>query len=135
MNPRKSDSNGTKRFSRVACLPILLLLAIWSSNCSQAADNPLIGDWKFTRLTGTASCASTSVFKDNVAIISYPATPYAEARVANVPVIRYMPSATLVVALTGGKGIPMNHENYTFVDKNHMWTETAYGKCYYERTK
>ena len=144
MNPRKSDSRRTTSFSAAAILPALVLALPMLSNCAPGDSNPLIGSWKFQKLTGTTiNCWATSVFKENVVVINYPArpadpkNPYSTAvaaRVVNVPVIRYMPSPTLVVTLTGGHGYPMEHGNYNFVDKDHMWDETAYGKCYYERT-
>ena len=131
-------------FSKTAGVLALLSATLLTGSCAAADSNPLIGSWKFTKLTGTTtSCSATSVFKEKVAVITYAATkadpnnPYSTAtpaRVVNLPVIRYMPSPSQVVALTGGHGFPMSHENYTFTDKNHMWTETAYGKCYYERT-
>jgi hypothetical protein len=45
--------------------------------------------------------------------------------------VRYVPSPTLVSVMTNARG----HVNYTFVDENHMYTEDAWGKCYFERTK
>jgi hypothetical protein len=130
---------------KLASLAALLVLSMPTvSGCSSADKNPLLGSWKFTSATGTAaSCSSSYVFKENVAVISYPGTPadpnnpYSEAipaRVVNLPVVRYMPSPSLVVAMTGGQGFPFDHSNYNFVDRNHMWTESVYGKCYYERT-
>lgn len=124
---------------------LFAFVCLFATACQGGGDNPLIGRWKFTRLTGpnNQSCKSTAEFKDKAALIGYAAVPadpnnaYSKAvpaRVANVPVIRYMPSASLVVVLTGGAGYPMDHSNYNFVDKDHMWDETAYGRCYYERT-
>ena len=144
LSPASKSPSSRWKLASGAALVILLMPTLGGCKGGGAGNNPLIGSWKFTNFTGTAgNCSSTSVFKDTVAIISYPGTaadpnnPYSEAvpaRTVNVPVIRYMPSATLVVALTGGQGFPMDHVNYNFSDSNHMWTENAYGKCYFERT-
>jgi hypothetical protein len=138
------------RLTRFIVLSALLCLGTpVIGGCSPASSNPLIGSWKFASLTGTTTdCYSTAVFKDNVAIISYPEVPalpnnaystVTPARTVSVQILRYMPSATMVVAMSGGGGanaqhFPDDHENFNFVDKNHMWNESAWGKCYYERT-
>ena len=83
-----------------------------TGGCKGSGDNPLIGSWKFSSLTGTTTnCYSTAVFKDGEAIISYPEVPalpnnaYSKvtpARTVSVQILRYMPSAKLVVAMSGG---------------------------------
>lgn len=135
---------GSLSISRLASLAVVLILSMPAiGGCRSADSNPLIGSWKYSGPAGVNQCTSTSVFNEKMAILSYPATPAlpnnpystaTPARTANVPVIRYMPSPTLVVLLTGGQGYPTDSTNYNFVDRNHMWTETAYGKCTYERT-
>jgi hypothetical protein len=130
---------------RVFGLAVLLCLAMpVTGGCKGASSNPLLGSWKFKSLTGnTTDCYSTVVFKADTVVISYPGVPadpnkpYSEAipaREVHVPVIRYMPSPSLVVALTGGNGYPMANTNYTFTDSDHMGNESPYGKCFYERT-
>ena len=144
LSPASKFPGSIWKLISVAALVILLMPTLGGCKGVDAGNNPLIGSWRLSSSTGdSTTCASTYVFKDSVSIVSYPGTaadpknPYSEAvpaRTVSVPVIRYMPSATLVVAMTGGQGFPMDHVNYNFTDGNHMWNETAYGKCYYERT-
>ncbi|HVN93485.1 MAG TPA: hypothetical protein VMT38_07310 [Terracidiphilus sp.] len=39
-----------------------------------------------------------------------------------------MPSPSLVVVMANG-----DHVNYKFTDKDHMFFETPWGNCYYQR--
>ncbi len=145
MNPNFSRIARSFGVSKRGMLAALLCLAMpMTGGCKGAGGNPLIGSWKFSSLTGTTTqCYSTVVFKSDLVEISYPevpkdpANPYSEevpARTVRVPVIRYMPSASVVVALTGGNGYPTDNTNYTFTDNDHMWNESAWGKCLYERS-
>ena len=97
------------------------------------ADNPLIGSWKFSSTnlkSGPTGCVSVFVFRETTATITHPPSSlYPGGSVQNMAVT-YVPSPTTVFVMTSAAG----HVNYNFVDHNHMYTETAWGKCNYQRT-
>jgi hypothetical protein len=112
---------------------LLGLLLPTVGGCSSASNNPLIGSWKFSSTNnkfGPAGCSSKFVFAEKTATISTPPTRVIPAGSVRSMAVTYVASPTLVSVMTNAAG----HVNYSFVDKNHMYTADAWGKCNYERT-
>ena len=119
--------------SKLASLAVLLALAMPAvGGCSGAGSNPLIGSWKFVNTTdkaGATGCNSNFVFTDKMAMITTPPSSVIPGGSVRSMAVTYVASATLVSGMTNAAG----HVNYTFADKNHMYTEDAWGRCNYER--
>lgn len=123
-------------FSKLTSRTILLLAPLLIvSGCSGSGDNPLIGSWKFSGTTGQMSaqvCYATMTFtetgsRNGKATFSSPPSGGLVPPTTTMNVI-YVPAPTLVTVMAG------NNVNYTFTDKNHTYTDSAWGKCLYERT-
>ena len=121
--------------AKLASLVAILILSMSTGGgCSSADKNPLIGSWKFSSTNnkfGASGCSSAFVFKEKMATITTPPSSVIPAGSVRSMAVTYVASPTLVSVMTNAPG----HVNYTFVDKNHMYTEDAWGRCNYERTK
>src|ERR1700739_4205878 len=121
---------GTKLVSLAA---VFTLLVPTVGGCSSTSKNPLIGSWKFTSTNnkfGASGCSSTFVFMEKQATITSPPSKVIPKGSVSTMAGTYVASPTLVTVMTNAAG----HVNYTFTDKNHMYTEDAWGKCNFERT-
>ena len=119
--------------SKLVYLAVLLTLSIPTVVGGSSDKNPLIGSWKFSSTNnkfGAAGCDSKFVFTEKMATITSPPSSVIPQGSVRSMAVRYVPSPTLVTVMTNAAG----HVNYTFVDKNHMYTEDAWGKCNFERT-
>ena len=118
-----------------ACLAALLSVSMPTvGGCSGANANPLLGSWKYSSTTskfGAAGCSTTFVFTPTMATITSPPSSVIPAGSVSSMAVTYVASPTLVSVMTNAAG----HVNYSFVDKDHMYTEDAWGRCNYERTK
>ncbi len=126
------------RLSRTPTRPVskpaflALALAIGLPACANTVSNPLIGTWKFVSTTnsqGPVACNSSFVFAENTATISTPPSSIIPGGAVRTMAVHYVPSPTLVSVVTDAAG----HVNYNIVDKDHMYTEDAWGRYYYQR--
>ena len=119
---------------KLASLAVLVgLLVPTFGGCSGANANPLIGSWKFASTTKSRSsdCSTTFVFADKMAtIISPPSSVLPQGSVSRM-VVAYITASPTMVAVTTDAGTVVN---YNLTDKNHMYVEDPWGRCYYDRT-
>lgn len=112
--------------------PLLALACLAPGACKAQPDNPLLGSWRFASTTeqdGPSACPSVFVFTAQRATITHPAnTVYPQGAVSNMAVT-YVPAPTLVTVMTNAAG----YVEYNFTDRNHMYTENPWGKCFYAR--
>ena len=124
----------TRLISKLASVAAVLgLLMPAVGGCSSAGPNPLIGSWKFSSTNnkfGATGCQSAFVFTDKTATITTPPSKVIPAGAVRSMAVSYVTaSPALVAVMTNAAG----HVNYSFVDRNHMYTEDAWGRCNYER--
>jgi hypothetical protein len=116
-----------------AFLAALLLLSMpVTGGCSSSPTNPLLGSWKFsstTQQSGPSACSISFVFADKTATITTAATSVIPGGTRSMAVT-YVAAPTMVAVMTNAAG----HVNYTFTDKDHMYTEDPWGKCFYQRS-
>jgi hypothetical protein len=119
---------------RLASIVTLVILSMpTAGGCNSPNANPLIGSWKFTTTNnkfGASGCSSSFVFTEKMATITTPPSSVIPDGSVSSMAVTYVASPMLVTVMTNAAG----HVNYTFLDKNHMYTEDAWGKCNYELT-
>jgi hypothetical protein len=132
LSPAPTHPIAISKLLSVAALLSLLMPTV--GGCSGTNANPLIGSWKFSGTNnkfGAAGCSSEFVFTDKIATITSPPSSVIPAGSVRSMAVTYVTASPTLVAVMTDAGI---HVNYSFVDKNHMYTEDPWGRCNYERT-
>lgn len=114
------------RLAAVVALVCLFLPIM--GGCQAANKNVLIGSWRFSSATGTmnGACQATDVFTEKTWTFTLQTGGGA---VTTAVTYNVSPKQIAVInATTGG------FATYTLIDKNHVYTESAWGRCIYERT-
>jgi hypothetical protein len=119
-----------------AFLAVLLSLSMPTVGvCNSANTNPLIGSWKFSstnKKSGPAECDSTFVFTEKMATITAsPSNVIFKGSARSMAVTYIVASPKLVAVMTNAPG----SVEYNLVNNNRMYTEDAWGRCNYDRTK
>ena len=129
MNAHLSKPTSLKQIPRLAILAALTCLFVPQTGGCSGPSNVLIGHWKYSSATGTmaGSCDATNVFTDKVWTYTL--------QIGGGPAstqVTYNVSATQVFVINAASG---QFGTYTIIDKNHVYTESAWGRCIYERTQ
>lgn len=124
---KSTEHSNARRIIALALAAVCLSLPL-IGGCTGASSNLLIGSWKFSRATGTMAkgCNATNVFTDKTWTFTFQGGGTASAGVT----YNVNPKEIFVInSGTGGFG------TYKIIDENHVYTESAWGNCIYERTK
>ena len=129
MNAHLSRPFPLKTIPKLRILAALTCLFLPQTGGCSGPSNPLIGSWKFSSATGTmaGSCQATNVFAEKL----WRFTIQGENKQGSAAVT-YNVTPKQVFVINAGTG---GFAAYNIIDKNHVYTESAWGRCIYERTQ
>lgn len=117
-----------RKLIAIPALALLLFPAV--GGCRQAGKNVLLGSWKYSSATGSMSakvCEVTQEFTENAWKYTMPG----DLGPTTVRVTYNITPQQIFVINPNTEG----SQSYVSMDKDHIYTESAWGRCIYERVK